>query len=334
MSVKIIEDQRLWDEFVEKSPYGMLYHRWDFLKVIEKHAGYRLHPYGVYKGEELACVFPIFTKSYLGLRFIFSPPPRTGVPYMGPVISPLYDSYKQRKKESYIGGVVDEVAAEMKKLSPSYTSISTVPGFMDARPFKWGGYQANLYYTYAIDLRKPLNDIWDSMDKDCKREIRTAEKHSLSLKETHDVKTFFGIMKERYIQQGLNFPVMSEEYLEDVLAAFPRNIKMYLLYDSDKVIDVMVNYEYNGRFMFWMGWVNLDKKIHGNEYATWEFLKMKKEEGYSEFEIAGGNTRRLCLFKSKFNPDLEFYYTIEKMNSLGRLAEWAYLNLVKKRSVL
>ncbi|HTX44320.1 MAG TPA: GNAT family N-acetyltransferase, partial [Methanocella sp.] len=241
---------------------------------------------------------------------------------------------KQRRKESYICGVVDEMAAEMKRLAPSYTSISTVPGFMDARPFVWDGFGANIYYTYFIDLRRPLDAIWEDMDKDCRREIRTTEKHALSLEQTHDVKAFFNIMKERYIQQGLNFPVMSEQYLEDILATFPDNIKMYLLYDADRVIDVMVNYEYNGRFMFWMGWVNLDKKIHSNEYATWEFLKMKKEEGYKEFEIAGGNTRRLCLFKSKFNPALQYFYTIEKMNGLGTLAEWAYLNLFKRKTIL
>ncbi len=333
MTVKIIEDPKAWDEFVEKSPYSMLYHRWGFLRIIEKHSGYRLRPYGVYKNDKLACVFPVFTKGYFGLKLVFSPPPRTGVPYLGPVISPLYDGYRQRKKESYICGVVDEMASEMKKISPSYTSISTVPHFMDARPFKWNGYNANIYYTYAIDLRRPLDDIWEGMDRDCKREIRTAEKHALRLERAHDVKPFFGIMKERYLQQGLNFPVMSEQYLEDILATFPDNIKMYLLYDGDRLIDVMINYEFNGRFMFWMGWVNLDKTVHSNEYATWEFLKMKKEEGYREFEIAGGNTRRLCLFKSKFSPELAYYYTIEKKNIPGRMAEWAYQNLVKRRAV-
>lgn len=50
MTVTMINDKDLWDRFVDESPYGLLFHKWDFLHIIEKHTGYQLLPYGVYKG--------------------------------------------------------------------------------------------------------------------------------------------------------------------------------------------------------------------------------------------------------------------------------------------
>ena len=50
MAISIIDDSELWDRTVDQSPYGLLFHKWDFLKIAEKHTGWKLLPYGVYKG--------------------------------------------------------------------------------------------------------------------------------------------------------------------------------------------------------------------------------------------------------------------------------------------
>jgi hypothetical protein len=60
MVVELLEDKKRWDQFVETSPQGVLFHKWDFLKIVERHSNYQFLPYGVYSGEELRCIFPFF----------------------------------------------------------------------------------------------------------------------------------------------------------------------------------------------------------------------------------------------------------------------------------
>ena len=48
MAVELLEDKKRWDQFVENSPQGLLFHKWDFLKTVERHSRYRFLPYSVY----------------------------------------------------------------------------------------------------------------------------------------------------------------------------------------------------------------------------------------------------------------------------------------------
>jgi hypothetical protein len=68
MVVELLEDKKRWDQFVETSPQGSLFHKWDFLKTVERHSKYRFLPYCVYSGEELRCIFPFFTGRSRSLR--------------------------------------------------------------------------------------------------------------------------------------------------------------------------------------------------------------------------------------------------------------------------
>jgi hypothetical protein len=333
MTVKAITDKALWDKFVDDSPYGMLFHKWDFLKTIEKHTGDTLLPYGVYKGDELICIFPLFLRKYMGMKMIFSPPPRTGVPNLGFVMSGTYDSLKQRRKESYINTAMDEIDQEIKKPSPNYISIATVTKFNDIRPFKWHEYTVNVLFSYVIDLTRPLEEIWQGFDMNCKKNIKLCEKFPLVSKESTDIKKFYGIMSDRYRQQGLNYPVLSPEYLKDLMDAYPENLKLYFLYNGDEVVGIDLICQYKGRIMLWMGESIINKDIPANYFTRWEMIKKAKAEGFKEMEIEGANTKRLCANKSRFNPRLDRSFHITKKDALGKVAEWTYQNLLKKKAL-
>lgn len=100
MSTNLITDEKLWDEFVDNSPYGMLFHKWRFLETMAEFTGYSFEPYGIYSGSTLIALFPMFSKSSFGFKTLFSPPPQTGVPYLGFIMGPEYNSLKQDKKKN------------------------------------------------------------------------------------------------------------------------------------------------------------------------------------------------------------------------------------------
>jgi hypothetical protein len=154
------------------------------------------------------------------------------------------------------------------------------------------------------------------------------------LKESVNVNKFYSIMSDRYGQQGLNYPIISPEYLKDLMEAYPDNLKLYFLYNEGNIVGLELTCRYKDNLMLWMGESIIDKGIPGNYFLRWELIKRAKAEGFKELEIEGANTKRLCANKSRFNPHLNRSYYITKMDALGKVAEWTYQNLLKKKSLI
>ena len=72
------------------------------------------------------------------MKMVFSPPPHACIPYMGPVILPMYDELKQKRKESYLNTAIDEVNERSGNYS-NCTSIIKAPGSPTPAD-KWNGH--------------------------------------------------------------------------------------------------------------------------------------------------------------------------------------------------
>jgi len=44
MGVESLEDKGRWDQFVERSPQGSIFHKLDLLKTVERHSKYHFLP--------------------------------------------------------------------------------------------------------------------------------------------------------------------------------------------------------------------------------------------------------------------------------------------------
>jgi hypothetical protein len=331
MAICHITNQIQWDNFIDSSPHGLLYHKWDFLKLIEKYTGYELLPYGIYKGEQLLCVFPLFYKRIAGVKLLFSPPPQAGIPYLGPVVEKNFESMKQDKKESCLNLIVQDIDNEIHKIAPNYVSVVLVPGFLDIRSFQWLNYQVNPKYTYMIDLTPELNDIREGFSSLCRQNIRKGEDLKCHLEKSDDTTVLTDLLTERYNEQGLNHAV-DPAYLKEAINTYPKNLIFDCLYDNDVLVGATLNQAYK-RYLGWMGLPkSQDSKYKNvNEFMIWQLIQEAKTLGLEKFEISGANKQSLCSYRSKFNPQLELYFTISKKDLLGKFAEAFYLNFVKKK---
>lgn len=334
MVIKLIEDKEIWDDLVDKSPYGLLFHKMNFLNIMAKYSGCKLLPYGIYKGNELVAIFPLFFMNRKNiLRGFFSPPPRTGVPYLGFVMEQKYDLLKQDKKENYINIMVDDFNGENKKCLSNYVNISTVPNFVDIRAFKWSEYSVIPHYTYIVDLSSSLENIWNGMHGQYRNFIKKTE-NRVTIEKSENVKAFYEMMTNRYNDQGINSPLASSSYLEDIFKNFKDNMSLFFAYDDNEiVVGALLTIFYKKRYIAWLGAVKPKDNIYANEYLIWKSLEIAKKEKYEKYEILGAEIKRLCLFKSKFNPSLEIFFHISKKDATGRLSEWVYFNCLKKRRI-
>jgi hypothetical protein len=329
MSIKIIKDKEIWDAFVDRSAEGLLFHKWDFLKIVEKHSNLKLFTYAVDKGETTIALIPIFYEKKLGLDLIFSPPPKTAIPYLGFLFDGDFSKLKQHKRENYLRIVCNEVTAEIRKYHPDYFSINVVPSFIDIRYFIWGNYRVKPNFTYIMDLTSPLEDIWNGFSESTRREIRKTKGLGFELSKGSDPHVVFNILKNRYEEQGMKLPILSYEYLADLINKYPEEINIYYLHNSDKeIINGIITVEYKNYISLWFG--GLKTGFATTEFMIWRLIQDAKSRNYTKMENIGANTERLRGFKSKFNFRLEISFIISKNNFIGGMAFWLYLKVMKK----
>lgn len=330
MTASRIDDKDAWDAFIDESPSGLLFHKWDYLHLTAKHTESTLLPYAVYKGNEPICVFPLFCKRVHGVNTVFSPPPLTVIPHLGCVMSKSFEGLRQSKKESLLGLVAEDIQNEILDLSPNYLSITFVPEFNDIRHYLWDRCDAKIRYTYTINLEQPLEVIWNNLHYKLRNKLKKEAESNLRLEKSGDVSMLHRLISERYRDPSLDIPPIKRNYLEDLVRAYPDRIGVYYLYDTeDEVTGVVATQEYK-RFLLWMGTPRLESAHAGNEYLQWLLIRRAKAEGYRTFENMGANNRDLIFFKSRFNPELTMYFEVEKKDTLGAFSEWAYLSFVKK----
>jgi len=243
-------------------------------------------------------------------------------------MSPLFDGLRQHKKENYLDTVARDINREIGKLSANRVAIAPPPGLVDFRHFRWSGYRVDVGYTYVIDLSRSMDEIWDSLSKDCRKSIKECEKKQLTLKPSGDVGAFMALMRRDLEQKDDTFfHRQSPEYLKTLLARFPDNLKMSFLYDEDCLVAAAINCEYKRHLLLWMCGKDCTRGDYG-EYLNWEFLRKAKEDGIEHVENWGTEQQLLCVYKSKFNPSLEPRYALVKDDAIGRLATWTYNSVV------
>lgn len=327
MTAEIIDDKGLWDRFIDESPHGLLFHKWDFLKIIEKYTHFRLLPYGIYEGRELVGIIPVFYKNMKGIKMAYSPPQGTlaYIPYMGPVMGCAYSGLIQRKKEDRFALVWGDIRRELKKLSPNFTSIMLVREMDDIRPFVWDGYDVDVLYTYVVDLQRPIGAIWDSLESDFRKAIKKGEQYGLSAKQGTDANILCNIMADRLKERGMTFfQRQSPEYLKELMAAFPDNLLMTFLHLDGRIIGAKLDCIYKGSYIGWCGGTEINPDIPANDFFEWETIKEASSLGCKLYENWGGDMRRLNMFKTKLNPTLVPYYHLRKKDALGKLSDWGY----------
>jgi len=318
MAVELLDKKR-WDRFVETSPQGSLFHKWDFLKTVERHSKYRFLPYCVYSGEELRCIFPFFIGRDHGLTVMNSPPSDTQIPYLGPAFDPSVQARRASGKEKILDQVTGEVCREIDGMAPNFVAITTVPNFLDVRSFIWKNYREHFRMTYAIDLERSLDEIFASFSDGCKRGIRKVRVHSPEIQQTHDVSALLDIWRKRFSELGVQVPLLSGSYLKELVAAFPQDVTVYnLTIDGKLATTIAFCAMQKERYHWWIGGVNVRKDLSVIDYLMWEVVQRAKSEGFKTLDLGEGDPR-LSRYKAKFNPVLEPFWTLKKANTLYKI---------------
>jgi lipid II:glycine glycyltransferase (peptidoglycan interpeptide bridge formation enzyme) len=256
-----------------------------------------------------------------------SPPPPSQIPYLGPAFDPSVQASRASEKEKILNQVTSEVCREIDTIAPNFVSITTVPNFLDIRFFIWKKYREQSRFTYTLDLEKSLDEIWASFSYRCRRGIKRLSAYSPEMQQTDDVSALLDLWRGRFSELGVQVPLLSDRYLKELVAAFPQDVTVYNLSIDGRVATATACcVMQKERYCYWIGNVSARKDLNVTEYLTWEIVKRAKSEGFKKLDL-GSSDDGPDRYKSKFDPVLEPFWTLEKTDTLYRIGQRAMRSL-------
>lgn len=313
-----------WDDHVAASPQATVFHTAAWLRVLERHSGAELHPLVGYKGEEPVGLFPVFALSKGPVTAAFSPPPRLGVPHLGPALL-NHRKLKQRKFEQLNSGFVEAAIDWVDgELDPSYVRVETVPEYGDPRPFRWREFDVTPRYTYAIEADE-TDAVLDRFSRSVRRGIRNHdERCRVRTGDREDALAIIDQVRERYAEQGKSFDI-GPEFVTDLLETVPgERLQVYVGEVDGALASGIIAPADGRRVYFWQGGVKPTVDPPINNLLHWRIVRDAVEQGRDEYDLVGANTPSLCRYKAKFNPSLSAYHALERGTRLTSLASDLY----------
>ncbi|KAB1189929.1 GNAT family N-acetyltransferase [Haloferax sp. MBLA0076] len=320
MSIEIIEAEwdelDAWDDYVERSPMANVFHQSDALRIQERHSNSTLHPLVGKKGQEVVGIFPVFQKEKGPFSGVFSPPPPLWVPRLGPALLNV-DDLRQRKLESTANGFIEGCNSWIREnLQRNYMQVRTEAALTDVRPFKWDGGDVTPEYTYVLDITPDEDDLLMRFTSDARKNIRNVDtdEHDFTVEEggVEEVKRILRQVTERYEEQGEGFN-MPTEFAVDLYESLPEGqIRPYVFRYEGTYVSGMLTYEYKDRVFRWHGGVrpDIDVGLSVNELLDWHIIRDAKSRGVTHYDLVGAGNARLNLYKTKYNPDLELFFSV------------------------
>jgi len=333
IEIKVAEasDFEEWNEIVEESNHGTIFHRFEWLQIVEKHTKSKLYPLIAYDKERIVGIFPIFLQRRGGLKLVFSPPPKCDIPYLGPILRD-YEGIKQVQKAELFNGFIEQIDSFIfKEIKPHYLQFVLHPYLLDSRPFKWKGYEVIPEHTYVLNLNKGVDLLWTGLQKRLRTEISKANRAGLVVKNgtKEDLFEIYNSSVERFREQNINYP-LSKEHFIDLNNMFPKNMEVFTISENDKIIGGIIALNYKKVSMLWLGRYKVDHPgISVNDYLQWECIKWLCENDFELFDMLGANIPRLSHYKTKYNPDLQMFLRIKKRTLLGLLGEKLSENIIR-----
>jgi hypothetical protein len=319
-----------WNNIIDQSINGTLFHTWEWLRIVEKHSDSKLLPLVYFDTDDNKPfgAIPLFLKKRLGLKMVFSPPPGTSIT-LGPTI--IEKGYKQHKFELAYLDFQRSMDNYIGKLGANYVYIITSPGLLDIRPFSWAQYQVTPSYTYRIDLSRSEKDLWGNLSPSLKREINQTRNKGVQVVKNNFNKRqivdyVYDSLVDCYDKQHLKLS-LKKAYLENIQQQLDGSrMKILVAKNDDKVIGAQIFVTYKNIITGWVGSIRPGPNdLEVNGLMLWESISDGIKEGYRWLENMGANTPHLCSYKAKFGPQVALYFEMKKTDLPGYLAEKAYL---------
>jgi len=308
-----------WNSFVDRSPQGSIfcYYEW-----LEFSTGNNFQILVYRENGKIAAGMPLPFYSTKKIR----------LPLLTQKMGVLFEDFSNikyvtrlDKEKKIIYDFIDALQREKKSYSMHFDWH-----FDNWLPFYWRGYEQTTRYTYVIDFdSKTLDEIWEDMDERTRNSIRKAEKTSVRVLKTTDVRKFYDINRKTFERQGMRIPY-SFEYVYKLYEVFKNHISIFEAIDSNGNTHAMNFYIADNKSVYYlMSGTDPDLRSSGAQnLIQWEAIKhYYGKVRYFDFE--GSMMENVEANFRKFGAVQKQYFNIYEQRLSDEVRK-VLINIVKK----
>lgn len=307
-----------WNAIVDRSDGTSALHGAEALSVIEDHAGAEVTRLVGYNGNEPIGVFPVFESQAGPFTLVTSPPKLLHTFQLGPAMVGT-DRMKRRKQEQYRREFVTECLDWVDEhIDPDSTFVRTTPEFGDIRPFGWNGFEATPYYTYAVDLTTDREELIQEFSSDARSNIRNADEdeYTVEVGGKEALRRTFRAVANRHAEIDAPFKI-DQSFVVDLYERTPEGVvRPYVCRVDGEFATGMITLCTDSTVYRWQGGGKSDTGLQATDLLDWHIICDSMDRGHERYDLVGANIPRICDYKSKFAPDVQTYYTLDRNSRL------------------
>jgi CelD/BcsL family acetyltransferase involved in cellulose biosynthesis len=274
-------DPAAWDDFVEHSNTGTIFHRLSYLAYHRGALAESEHPVVWSQGGVLRAVMPLAILTEQGVRVARSP---YGASYGGIVVG-MELSLKQAEE------LVDSLLEYLRGQGVQKLIVTPAPHLNYARPhdylnfwlLKRGATCPMAELTSYIEVHEePLDSFLYSAVK----AVRKAKANAVTVEESRDVDSFYEILVENRRKFGAT-PTHSREEIGYLLNKLPEHIKLFMAYREGIPIAGSLVFRVNRRVILDFYWAHRDEYqgFRPVSLLVYEIVRWAHRHGFRLFDF-------------------------------------------------
>ena len=318
-----LEDYTEWDDLVDRSPHGTIFHYSWWLQTTA--ADFSI--LGVWnERDKLVAGLPIPIQRRSGLRLMHSP---VLTPYLGPVFD-LSGTENVCDRLHFMRSHGELLAKNVK----SFDSFRCAAGACapDLQGFLWAGFRVGLAFTFRFPCTHTPDQITAGMTRTHLQKLRKATRSNLHVACDGAIEDLIDLNRKTYEKQGLN-PPCSPNYISRLWNAVHsrERARLYVARTSDDrpAAALLTVHDTRTTYQIVSG-ANLElSECHGAYLVLWHALQDALLAG-RDFDFEGSSLRGVECFYRRWGANAVPVWRIEKSGSWrGSLLQL----LLKRREV-
>lgn len=337
-------DENLWRGFVDNNPQAQIFHTPEMFQVFSRTERHQPQLWAATKGGEvLALLLPVWITLKDGLLRPFT----TRAVTYGSVL--CTDSAEGQEA---LARLLHTYKHEVKG-GPLFTELRNLSDLSAIQPIlQDNGFIHEGHLNFLIDLQRPTEEIWSSVDGNVRTNVRKARRMGVAIEEVTSldkVPAAYAVLASVY--ERIQIPLAPLSLFEAAFEVLhPQGmIKLLMACVKDTCIGIAIRLLYKDMIYAWYaGTIRDYAKYKANDLLNWHILEWGAQNGFKCFDFGGAGKpdqdygpRR---FKAKFNGALVNYgrntcvhhplrlrFSEWGYQAYRRLSHWGWVNLARLR---
>jgi lipid II:glycine glycyltransferase (peptidoglycan interpeptide bridge formation enzyme) len=264
----------------------------------------------VEKGGEIFATMPYYERKKYGLIFLRQP---TLTQTLGPWFRDTNGKYSKTLAQQ------KELMQVLIEQLPPYHVFTQNWHFTNTNwlPFFWKGFKQTTKITYRLSDLTNIDELWEGLQGNIRKEIKKAEKLKVTLKENPSIEDFLELNKKVFIRQNKKLPY-SEEIVKNIHDACTKNncSKIFMAEDSEgrNHAAVYIIWDTNSAYYLLGGGDPELRSSGATSLCMWEAIKFSATVTKG-FDFEGSMLEPIERFFRAFGAIQTPYHSISKSNS-------------------